>query len=153
MPRTWTSPLPFHRHGYGLCPVIGPVVGLVASGYIRLIGWVSHHRASGLMLFPAMLAAFGALGLIGFRYPQLFGNGQDMAHDAFLGRGALLLFLALFMLKPLVTSACLRSGAAGGLFTPTLSTGAVFGAFVGWPGPSSGPAPRPAHLRWWARRR
>jgi len=124
--------------------LIGPVVGLVASGYIRLIGWVSHHRASGIKLIPAMLAAFGALGLIGSRYPQLFGNGQDMAHDAFLGRGSLLLFLALFILKPLVTSACLRSGAAGGLFTPTLSTGAVFGAFFGlawsqlWPGSPAG---------------
>jgi chloride channel protein, CIC family len=124
--------------------LIGPVVGLLASGYIRLIGWVSFHRAAGIRMVPAMLAAFGALGLIGFAYPQLFGNGQDMAHDAFLGRGTLLLFLALFMLKPLVTAACLKSGASGGLFTPTLSMGAVFGAFLGlawshlWPGSPAG---------------
>ena len=131
----------------------GPVVGLVASGYIRLIGWVSHHPASGIKLVPAMLAAFGALGLIGFRYPQLFGNGQDMAHDAFLGRGTLLLFLALFLLKPLVTSTCLRSGAAGGLFTPTLSTGAVFGAFFGLAWSQLWPGSPPARLPWWARRR
>ena len=25
----------------------GPVIGLVSAGYIRLIGWVSHHRARG----------------------------------------------------------------------------------------------------------
>ena len=25
----------------------GPLIGLIASGYIRLIGWVSHHQASG----------------------------------------------------------------------------------------------------------
>jgi chloride channel protein, CIC family len=124
--------------------LMGPIVGLLASGYIRLIGWVSFHRAAGPRLIPAMLAAFGALGLIGFRYPQLFGNGQDMAHDAFLGRGTLLLFLALFMLKPLVTAACLKSGAAGGVFTPTLSTGAVLGACLGlawsqlWPGSPAG---------------
>ncbi len=61
-----------------------------------------------------------------------------------LAYGTLLLFLALFMLKPVVTSACLRSGAAGGLFTPTLSTDAVFGAFFGlawsqlWPGSPAG---------------
>ena len=24
--------------------LVGPVIGLFASGYIRLIGWVSHHR-------------------------------------------------------------------------------------------------------------
>ncbi len=123
---------------------IGPIVGLLASGYIRLIGWVSYHRASGIKTIPAMVIAFGALGLIGFAYPQLFGNGQDMAHDALLGRGTVLLFLALFVLKPLVTASCLQSGAAGGLFTPTLSTGAAFGAFLGliwsqlWPGSPAG---------------
>jgi H+/Cl- antiporter ClcA len=124
--------------------VMGPVVGVLASGYIRLIGWVSYHRGSGLKMIPAMLGAFGALGLIGFAYPQLFGNGKDMAHDALVGQGTLLAFLALFILKPLVTALCLESGAAGGVFTPTLSTGAAFGAFVGlawshlWPGSPAG---------------
>jgi CIC family chloride channel protein len=124
-----------------VCAILmGPVVGVLASGYIRLIGWVSYHRVSGLQMVPAMLAAFGVLGLIGFAYPQLLGNGKDMAHDALVGQGTLLAFLALFILKPLVTALCLESGAAGGVFTPTLSTGAAFGAFVGlawshlWPG-------------------
>lgn len=124
--------------------LIGPIAGLLSAGYIRLIGWVSFRRVSGIKLVPAMFAAFGALGLIGFAYPQLFGNGQDMARSAFLGQGTLLLLLALFMLKPLVTAACIGSGAAGGLLTPTLSTGAVFGAFLGlawsqlWPGSPEG---------------
>ena len=99
-----------------------------------------YHRATGAGWSPAMVAAFGALGLIGFQYPQLFGNGKDVANDAFLGQGGLTLLLALFCLKPLVTAMCLRSGAAGGVFTPTLSTGALLGAFLGlawshlWPG-------------------
>jgi len=51
---------------------------------------------------------------------------------------------ALAGLKPLVTALCLGSGANGGLFTPTLSTGAVLGAALGgawsliWPGASVG---------------
>ena len=56
--------------------------------------------------------------MIGIAYPQLFGNGQDMAHDAFLGRGALALLLVLAVLKPAVTALCLAGGASGGLFTP-----------------------------------
>ena len=72
-------------------------------------------------------------------YPQLFGNGKDMAHGAFLGVGGLGLLFALFALKPLVTALMLGSGAAGGVFTPFLATGALFGAFFGaawiqWPG-------------------
>jgi H+/Cl- antiporter ClcA len=109
----------------------GPVIGLVASGYIRLIGWVSHHQASGRAALVAPAVALGILGLIGFAYPQLFGNGKDMAHDAFTGADGLLLLLVLFALKPLVTALCLGSGASGGLFTPTLSTGAVLGGAAG----------------------
>ncbi len=122
----------------------GPLIGVIASGYIRLIGWVSHHQASGRWVLIAPAAAFGVLALIGFACPQLFGNGKDMAHDAFLGSGGLVLLLALFALKPLVTALCLGSGASGGLFTPTLSTGAVLGAAAGiawsllWPGSPAG---------------
>ncbi len=120
--------------------VVGPVVGILAVGYIRLIAWVSHHRATGLKALPAPLVAFAILGVIGIAFPQLFGNGKDMAHDAFLGAGTLGLLAALAILKPLVTSLCLGSGASGGLFTPVLSTGAVLGAALGlawshlWPG-------------------
>ncbi len=124
--------------------IVGPVIGLLASGYVRLVGFVSFHRVTGRKALVAPLIAFAVLALIGFKYPQLFGNGKDMAHDAFLGVGSLALFGALFALKPLVTSICLGSGAAGGLFTPVLSTGAVFGAFAGaawshmWPGSPTG---------------
>jgi chloride channel protein, CIC family len=82
--------------------------------------------------------------VIAFAYPQLLGNGKDMAHDAFLGADGLVLLLALFALKPLVTALCLGSGASGGLFTPTLSTGAVLGGAAGiawslaWPGSPAG---------------
>jgi CIC family chloride channel protein len=87
-----------------------------------------------------MPVAFVVLGVIGIWYPQLLGNGKDMAHEAFLGVGGLGLLLALFALKPLVTAMMLGSGAAGGVFTPFLATGALFGGFFGglwihmWPG-------------------
>jgi H+/Cl- antiporter ClcA len=122
----------------------GPLIGVIASGYIRLIGWVSHHQVSGRWALIAPVAALGALAVVGFAYPQLFGNGKDMAHDAFLGSDSLVLLLALFALKPLVTALCLGSGASGGLFTPTLSTGAVLGGAAGiawsllWPGSPAG---------------
>jgi H+/Cl- antiporter ClcA len=49
-------------------------------------------------------------------------------------------------LKPMLTALCLGSGASGGLFTPTLSTGVVLGGVLGmawslaWPWYSSSPA-------------
>jgi H+/Cl- antiporter ClcA len=118
----------------------GVIVGLLAVGYVRLIGWVSHRRAKGAHIFWTMPIAFLVVGVVGLWYPQLFGNGKDVAHQAFLGIGGVGLLFALFALKPLVTSLTLGSGAAGGLFTPFLSTGAMLGAFLGalwvhlWPG-------------------
>lgn len=124
--------------------LVGPVIGVISSGYIRLIGWVSHHRAAGWRILFALPLGLTVLGLIGIEYPQLFGNGKDIAHSAFLGQGGLTLLFALFALKPLVTALCLGSGGAGGVFTPTLSTGAALGGFLGiawslaWPGSSAG---------------
>ena len=123
--------------------LVGPVLGVGSVIYIRLIAWVSHHRARGRLALVAPLLAFTVLGVIGIAYPQLFGNGKDMAHAAFLGGGTIAVLLALAALKPVVTSLCLSSGASGGLFTPVMSTGAVLGAGLGlawghlWPGVSS----------------
>jgi H+/Cl- antiporter ClcA len=95
---------------------------------------------SGARILVSLPLALGALGALGIAYPQLFGNGKDMAHSAFLGQDSIYLMLALFLLKPLVTSACLGAGASGGLLTPTMSTGAVLGGMLGsawtmvWPG-------------------
>ncbi|MGH3256189.1 MAG: chloride channel protein [Streptosporangiaceae bacterium] len=122
----------------------GPVIGLVSAGYIRLIGWVSYHRARGSAALISPVLAFGILGVIGIWYPQLFGNGLDIARDALLGIGGFSLMFTLFALKPLVTAMCLGGGASGGLFTPTLATGAVLGGALGiawnlaWPGSPSG---------------
>jgi chloride channel protein, CIC family len=118
----------------------GPIIGLLAAGYVRAIGWVAFHRVKGRLTIVAPLVAFAIIGVVGFRYPQVFGNGKDMAHDVFLGAGTLGLLFALALLKPLMTALCLGSNVSGGLFTPTLSTGAVLGGALGlawthlWPG-------------------
>jgi len=120
--------------------VAGVVIGLLSVAYVRLLGWVSHYRARGTTLLWVMPLAFAVVGVVGMRYPQLFGNGKDIAHDAFVGVGGAGLLFALFALKPLVTALTLGSGAAGGVFTPFLATGAVLGGFLGlawthvWPG-------------------
>ena len=46
--------------------IAGPLIGLAATGYIRLIGWISHHRVTGAPAgIAAPVVAFGLLGLIG----------------------------------------------------------------------------------------
>ncbi len=119
----------------------GPVMGIASAGYVKAITWASDRRPKGSLLLIEPLLVFSLLGLVALRYPLLLGNGVDLAQFAFSGSGALGLLLVLSLLKPLVTAGCLRSGATGGLFTPTLSFGAVLGAALGhvwiliWPGP------------------
>ena len=122
--------------------LVGPLLGLLAVAFVRVIGWVSYHRPRGWWALVAPLGACVVLAALGLRFPELYGNGKDMAEQALLGEGSPALFAVLFVLKPLVTALCLGSGMAGGLFTPTLSSGAVLGACLGelwsllWPGAS-----------------
>lgn len=124
--------------------VIGPIVGILAAAYIRLLGWLSHRRIRGPRGIPAVFATVALVGVVGLRYPQVFGNGQDLAHAAFLGAYAIGLLAVLAVLKPLLTVLVLGGGASGGLLTPTLSTGAALGGFLGlawsqlWPGSPAG---------------
>jgi H+/Cl- antiporter ClcA len=137
----------FGVHGAQLvwAALIGPIAGLVAVGWVRLIARANRarptRRAARLL---APVAVFTALGALAIPYPQLLGNGKELAQLAFLGKLSFGLFAVLFVLKPLVTAACLGSGAPGGLFTPTLALGVLFGALLGhawtllWPGTAVG---------------
>ena len=90
------------------------------------------------------MLAFALLGLASVAFPQLLGNGKELAQLGFDGGAGPMLLLALLVLKPLATFVCFGSGAPGGLFTPSLSFGAVLGGALGfawtcvWPGAPSG---------------
>ncbi|NMP24288.1 chloride channel protein [Sulfobacillus harzensis] len=111
--------------------LVGPVMGLLSGAYIRLVVWAHDHqpRHWALALEPMLRAS--ALGLVAMKYPLVLGNGRDLAQFAFTGSAGLATYAALTGIKPLATVGTLRSGASGGLFTPTLSVGAVSGALLG----------------------
>jgi chloride channel protein, CIC family len=122
----------------------GPIAGLVSVVFVRMIAWADRNKPTGLL---RLFAPAGALGLLGFAsiwFPQLLGNGKDIADLAFHGHVAPMLLLALLFLRPAATFLCFASGAPGGLFTPTLALGALLGGALGyawsliWPGPPAG---------------
>jgi CIC family chloride channel protein len=120
----------------------GPIIGVLAVAWTRLVGCASHHQARGAAVIVAPAAAFTLLGLLAAGHPELLGNGQDIVERLLTAQPTTTLgfMAALALLKPLVTALCLRSGASGGLFTPTLATGALVGGALGkafglaWPG-------------------
>jgi CIC family chloride channel protein len=79
------------------------------------------------------MASLGLLGIASIVFPQILGNGKDIAQLAFTGQVAPLLLLCLLLLKPAATIMCLGSGVPGGLFTPSLALGALLGGVLGYP--------------------
>jgi chloride channel protein, CIC family len=124
--------------------IVGPLAGLASVGYIRLIARAHSMRPAGWMRLLVPLAVFAALGGVSIAYPQLLGNGKNVVQLALVGQLGVVLLAVLLALKPIATAACLGSGAPGGLFTPTLAVGVLFGGLLGeawtqlWPGASLG---------------
>ena len=111
--------------------VASPFIGLWSVAFVRAIAWADRARPSGwrrLVAPPAVLAIVGLLSIV---FPELLGNGQDLAQALFLHPLAPLALAALFLLRPLATVASAASGAPGGLFTPSLAAGALMGSALG----------------------
>jgi hypothetical protein len=95
-------------------------------------------------MIASPIAVFALLGCAAIAYPQLLGNGKDLVQETYMDQAPLAIICVLLILKPMATAGCLGSGAPGGLFTPTLTYGALFGALLGhawiffWPGAQPG---------------
>lgn len=111
--------------------VTGPLFGVVAYAFRRAveIARKSAPRDRRLAIFCGLVLP--AIGLLAIPFPQMLGNGKGMEQ---LGlENALVPGFAsiLFVLKLLVTLAALRAGMSGGLMTPGLALGGMFGIVLG----------------------
>jgi H+/Cl- antiporter ClcA len=147
LPNAATYPIPDYPTSASIVVwalIAGPIAGVVSVGYVRAIAWADRNRPRGWLRLAAPVLILGLLGLISIPYPQLLGNGKDVSWLAFAGHVAPSLLLALVLLKPAATVLCLGSGAPGGLFTPSLTLGALLGGLLGyawswlWPGVPQG---------------
>jgi H+/Cl- antiporter ClcA len=125
--------------------LMGPVIGLVAVAWARLITLATRLRQpSGPGRYVIPVAVFAALAALSLPYPQLLGNGKDIVALAVVGKVSIGLLAVLFVLKPIVTAACISSESPGGLFTPTFAIGVLLAGLAGsawshlWPGAAAG---------------
>ena len=124
---------------------LGLVTGLVGAGLVVLVGWTKARATRGTRTAWSVTGAFVAVGAVAVVLPEVLGNGKDVTQLALSGALSLPLVAVVLVGRPLATGACLRSGAVGGLFTPTLALGALVGILAGrawgalWPaGPEAG---------------
>lgn len=111
--------------------LVAPVAALAAVGFVHLVAWGRRGRPTSWRLPLATIGVFTSVGALAIPFPELLGNGKGPVQLVLDGGGPLGLLVVLALLKPLVTVTSLRSGATGGLFTPTLATGALLGAALG----------------------
>ena len=109
----------------------GPILGAASAAYVRFIGWSETGKPKAYMVIVAPILVFVGLGVVSVRFPEVLGNGKNVVQETFgsqLGTG---LLCWLLILRPLATAMCLKSGAPGGLFTPTMTFGALLGGLLG----------------------
>ena len=150
---SYTMQSPWEIFSYFLLGLLAALVGVM---FIRLLSffedWFDGWR------FPlALKPAIGALllGLLALSYPylylimpvteaemglgvplidhlpQVYGSGFHFLDLVLLDQAPFWLLLSLIILKPLATSMTLGSGNSGGVFAPSLFTGAVLGGAYG----------------------
>jgi CIC family chloride channel protein len=121
-----------HPQQLAWAAVAGPIIGAVAIWWVRIIAWAGTHRPQGRGRYIAPFVVFPILGLVSIQYPELLGNGKGVVQLAAVGSISFGLLWVLVILKPLATAACLWTGSPGGLFTPTLTVGALLAGILGY---------------------
>jgi chloride channel protein, CIC family len=122
----------------------GPIAGLASVAYVRAVQWAYRNKPRSWRKWTAPVLVLGLVGVAAIWYPQILGNGKDISQLLFTNQVAPLVLLAVLLLKPLATVMCVRSGTPGGLFTPSLTAGALIGVVLGyawcwlWPGAPPG---------------
>jgi chloride channel protein, CIC family len=122
----------------------GPLAGLASVAFVRMVRWADKNKPKGWQRVLAPVVVLTLVGVVAIWFPYILGNGKDTSQLLFVGGVAPLVVLAVFFLKPAATIMCMRSGAPGGLFTPSLTAGALLGAVLGlgwshlWPGVPAG---------------
>ncbi|RLD11789.1 chloride channel protein, partial [candidate division KSB1 bacterium] len=113
--------------------LMGMIGGVVSVIFIRSLYKIEDIFDEKIKLPNYFKPALGGLltGLIAYKFPELYGFDDSATHSALVGHTEISILAILVIAKILATSFTLGSGGTGGLFTPSLFIGAMFGALFG----------------------
>lgn len=121
-----------------LYALLGLLIAFFAIGFTRFLYlsedfWNSIHIPEYVKpIFGGLM--LGTIGLLTYKlngFPRVFGIGYDTINQALQGLFPLKMAFFLFLLKMLATVITLGSGGSGGIFSPSLFMGAMFGLGFG----------------------
>ncbi len=122
---------PRELFAYAALGVVGGVASLLFARALGGLRPVLRRQSRTLqMLQPAVAGLLvGSIGYFGF--PEVMGAGYRAIDMAMHGQFAWRMLLLLAVFKIVATTLSFSSGTPGGMFAPTLFTGAMLGAAVG----------------------
>lgn len=97
--------------------------GLLGPAYQKLL----HYSRAAKRLPFALLWGAAVVGGLSLLEPQIWGNGDVALTSILHGNLTLAGILMLLAFRVIATTACVGTGTVGGIFTPTLFTGAAIG--------------------------
>jgi len=124
LPRSWE---------FGVFLLVGGLGALIAGAYMRAILAVGARSARLALAQPLRPAVAGAmLGVAALWVPDILGMGKETLRFATIAGAYTSPELLMVMgLKLAATALCLGMGFGGGVFSPALVIGTLFGALVG----------------------
>ena len=125
--------------------LLGGLCGLVSVYFMRVYFWTEKKFAASSSILPKAIAGGLTLGLLIFFFPVLYGEGYSTVSALFNGDTSklldntfygewvtnpyvlLLVVIAIVLFKVVASAITINAGGNGGIFAPTLFTGAVTG--------------------------
>ena len=133
-----TDAIPFYLLLGGLC-------GLVSVYFMRVYFWTEKKFAARMKVLPKAISGGLLLGLLIFLFPVLYGEGYSTIADLFKNDSStllnntfyekwvtnpyvlLLIVIGVVLFKVVASAVTIHAGGNGGIFAPTLFTGAATG--------------------------
>ena len=115
-----------------LYALLGIICALGAAAFVKVL--YACEDGADLIAAPAWLkgfVGFALVGVLGLYLPQILGVGYSAMQHVLDGHVDAGRALSIALAKPLATSITLAAGGSGGVFAPSLFTGAMIGDAFG----------------------
>ncbi|MEQ5184641.1 H(+)/Cl(-) exchange transporter ClcA [Providencia alcalifaciens] len=117
--------------------ILGMLFGIVGIGFNRFLLYLQNlflafyqNKVSRFVLMGGLIG--GSCGAIGVFAPEVVGGGYSVIHQMVANSFTITMLMVFFALRFLTSTISFSSGVPGGIFSPLLALGTLFGGIYGY---------------------
>ncbi|MTC45990.1 H(+)/Cl(-) exchange transporter ClcA [Providencia sp. wls1922] len=117
--------------------ILGMLFGIVGIGFNRFLLYLQslflafyQNKVSRFVLMGGLIG--GSCGAIDVFAPEVVGGGYSVIHQMVANSFTITMLMVFFALRFLTSTISFSSGAPGGIFSPLLALGTLFGGIYGY---------------------